>query len=263
MGFHGVIALDPHHPFTDFSSVLLALFLLFLPPSFAGWVRLRVNMLRRWRCVVIVAVVPVCLILWSFDRQGALAAVNALQFALWMGFFGAVLAAVVAYLHASRPEASPRMLRVAPGAPLLVPLLVLLNGLTPYFEVKTGFAWNMYSNLVTVNGHSNHLLVRRTLPLSDEQSRQVRVLETDDPALRTYAQEGYRIPVLQLREYAGRHPSSRLRYELNGTVHATTRIGSDPVLSRPVPVWRAKLQLFRAVDVQDPPRCQDRWGAAR
>jgi hypothetical protein len=35
------------------------------------------------------------------------------------------------------------------------------------------------------------------------------------------------------------------------------------VLSRPVPVWRAKLQLFRAVDVQDPPRCQDRWGAAR
>lgn len=33
---------------------------------------------------------------------------------------------------------------------LLVPVLVVFNGLTPYLELKTGFGWNMHSNLRTV-----------------------------------------------------------------------------------------------------------------
>ena len=52
-------------------------------------------------------------------------------------------------------------------------------------------------------------------------------------------------------------------YELDGAVRQAPRIGSDPLLGRPVPLWQEKLQLFRAVDMQDPPRCQDTWGPAR
>jgi hypothetical protein len=89
------------------------------------------------------------------------------------------------------------------------------------------------------------------------------VLETDDPALRKYADDRYRIPLPQLQTYAARRPNGRLRYALDGVVRDAPRIGSDPVLSRRVPAWRAKVQLFRAVDMEDPPRCQDRWGAAR
>ncbi|MBW3665715.1 MAG: HTTM domain-containing protein, partial [Actinobacteria bacterium] len=39
VGFHTVLALDLAHPFFDFSTVLFALFVLFLPPPFAGWLR--------------------------------------------------------------------------------------------------------------------------------------------------------------------------------------------------------------------------------
>jgi hypothetical protein len=155
------------------------------------------------------------------------------------------------------------MLRIAPAWLALIPALALANGLTPYLELKTGFGWNMYSNLVTVGGRSNHLLIRRTFPVTGEQRHLVTVLASNDPGLRSYGTDGYRIPLLQLRDYAGRHPASSLRYELDGVVRDAPSIGADPVLGKGVPLWRAKLQLFRAVDVQDPPRCLDRWGAAR
>jgi hypothetical protein len=182
---------------------------------------------------------------------------------LWALFAAVTIAAVAMFLRISWPEPAPRMPRITPRWLAVVPLLALANGLTPYLELKTAFSWNMYSNLVTVGGHTNHLLIPRTWPLSDAQRQLVRVLETDDPTLRWYAEARYRIPLPQLRTYAAERPGGRLRYELNGVVRDVPHIGSDPVLSRRVPGWRAKLQVFRAVDMADPPRCQDSWGAAR
>jgi hypothetical protein len=263
--FHSLIALDTKHLFTDFSAVLLALFLLFLPPSFAPWLRERA---RRWRYrpLPLIAVAALISVLqWAsrgMDGEPPPAA-QALGFLLWLAFDVAVLVAVAGYLRRERPRAEPGMLRIAPAWLALVPALALVNGLTPYLELKTGFGWNMYSNLVTVDGRSNHLLVRRTFPATDEQRHLVTVLASNDSRLTSYATNGYRIPLLQLRDYAGRHPASSLRYELDGVVREAPRIGADPVLGRDVPQWRAKLQLFRAVDEQDPPRCLDRWGAAR
>ena len=49
--------------------------------------------------------------------------------------------------------------------------IVVANGLTPYLELKTALGFNMYANLVTVAGDSNHLVVRRTahvLPVQDD-----------------------------------------------------------------------------------------------
>ncbi len=263
--FHSVIALDTKHLFTDFSGVLLALFLLFLPPSFAPWLRERA---RRWRYrpwpLILVATLISVLQWGSRGTDGEPPpGVQALGFLVWLIFDVAVLVAVAGYLRRVRPPAEPGMLRIAPGWLALIPVLALVNGFTPYLELKTGFGWNMYSNLVTVDGRSNHLLLRGTFPVTGEQHRLVTVLASNDPRLRSYGTSGYRIPLLQMRDYAGRHPASSLRYELDGVVREAPRIGADPVLGREVPLWRAKLQLFRAVDVQDPPRCLDRWGAAR
>ncbi|MDP9022350.1 MAG: HTTM domain-containing protein [Actinomycetota bacterium] len=43
VGFHTLLAADLAHPFFDFSSLLLALFVLLLPPGFAGWLRSKVT----------------------------------------------------------------------------------------------------------------------------------------------------------------------------------------------------------------------------
>ncbi len=67
----------------------------------------------------------------------------------------------------------------------------MLNGLSTYLELKTGYAWNMYSNLETVNGQSNHLLVPGTLALSGVQRDLVRIEATNDRGLALYVTERY------------------------------------------------------------------------
>ena len=132
---------------------------------------------------------------------------------------GARLVAVAALL--SSPASSRRCAISASGArrpsaarsgrttssSLLVPLLVVANGLTPYLEVKTAYGWNMYANLRTVDGDSNHFVVRSTLPLTDEQADLVRIISTDDPGLTLYAEGGYALTWTQLRIYLSDLPA--------------------------------------------------------
>jgi hypothetical protein len=58
--------------------------------------------------------------------------------------------------------------------------VVFINGLTPYLEMNTDYGWNIYSNLVTVDGESNHLLIRSTLPLRSGHEDLAAIVESDD-----------------------------------------------------------------------------------
>ncbi|MBC6459176.1 hypothetical protein [Actinomadura sp. HBU206391] len=263
--FHGFVALNLTKFYTHFSAVLLALFLLFLPPSFAVWSSARAREYINTKVAInFVTWIPVCLSLFLWVRPGVAARqrVGEVGVLLWLMFATLVIVALVTFLWRFRPETPPRMLLVTPRWLMVIPLLALVNGLTPFFELKTRSSFNMYSNLATIGGHSNHLVISRTWPLSDVQRHLVTVLETDDPRLQWYAAKRYRIPLQQLRVYAARQPDRRLRYELAGVVRDASRIGSDPVLSRPVSGWRIKLQPFTAVPMADSPPCYDRYRVA-
>ncbi|MEO6628807.1 MAG: hypothetical protein ABIP03_09590, partial [Aquihabitans sp.] len=144
----------------------------------------------------------------------------------------------------------------------IVPALVVLNGLTPYLEIKTGYGWNMYANLRTVDGDSNHLIVRRTFPLTDQQASLVRVIRSDDAALQVYADNQYALTWDQARRYLSRHRLVALTYERNGHTVELAHAQDDPAIVKPLPLWREKLQLFRSVDLTSPERCVAFWGAA-
>jgi hypothetical protein len=262
--FHSVLALDGTHLFTDFSSVIVALLLLFLPVEFAPWLFGRIRGLRPYKgtFLVVAAVLSAGLWVWS-GHDGEPVIHMRIDQLIYFGFAGLLGYCVVRYVWTARPEPAPLGVRSAPVWLLLVPALVVVNGLTPYLELKTGFGWNMYSNLVTVDGRSNHFLVRRTWPLTDVQHHLVTVVDSDDPGLQQYAKQHFRLPLLQLRVYAADHPGDRLTYEVGGVVRTAPRMGDDPLLARHVSWWQAKLELFRAVDTEDPPRCLDRWSAAR
>lgn len=255
--FHSLLALDRTHLFTDFSAVLLALFLLFLPESFAGRLGERAWP-KRAVAAFAVAALLVSLALWMWPVTWLKGAGQL----LWVLYDVVVTGSVVAFLWRSRDRSATGLLRIRPLWLAVVPALALANGLTPYLELKTGFGWNMYSNLVTVAGHTNHLLIPRTWPVTDAQSHLVTVIGSDDPGLEGYAADRYRLALPQVQSYAAAHPGAWLRYELDGTVRTAPHIGSDPVLSRHVPVWRHKLEIFRAVDMRTPVRCQDLWGPA-
>ena len=70
----------------------------------------------------------------------------------------------------------------------------------------------MYANLRTVDGDSNHFVVRSTLPLTDEQADLVRIISTDDPGLALYADDDYALTWTQLRSYLSDRPGVRITY---------------------------------------------------
>ncbi|GAA3228566.1 hypothetical protein [Actinocorallia longicatena] len=241
LAFHGLISLDRTHLFTDFSAVLYALFPLFL----AGVPD------RRPRTLLAAAGLLVGFGLWTFPGEWARSA----------GLLWWLVAAVPVAAAAVRHRAPAALGRPHRGL-MVLPVLALLNGLTPYLEVKTAFGWNMYANLRTVAGRSNHLLVPATLPLSGAQRHLVEVISSGDPALGEYAATGYLLAVPQLRAYARIRPGSDLTYRLDGAEHHASRLAGDPVLGRPLPWWRERLLPLRAVDPGPGPRCQSGWGAA-
>jgi hypothetical protein len=170
-----------------------------------------------------------------------------------------VLALVLWFLLRPHPPAIAHPMSLGRnGVPrwmVVVPILVLMTGLAPYLELRTAYAFNMYSNLQTADGDSNHLLVTRTLPVTDFQSDLVRILATDDPGLQPYVSE-FDLPFLQLRDYLSRHPSASLTYVRHGETRSVIRAGDDPTLVEPVPSWETKVFAFRSIDQHDPASCQ-------
>jgi hypothetical protein len=145
---------------------------------------------------------------------------------------------------------------------LLVPLVVIANGLTPYLELKTGFGWNMYANLRTVDGDTNHYLVPRTVQLTDVHDDLVQILESDDPGLLAYRHNDLSVPWLQLRAFLSRHPETQIGYRRGNATVFLAHAYDDPELVRPLPLWQEKLQLFRAVDDDPPEDCRPSFGPA-
>jgi hypothetical protein len=270
--FHALLALDRTHEFFDFSAVLYALFLLFLPPLAGTWVAERVGSIRA-RLALRSDALPerVHLALVAAPMVAAvLVVVNTLDVGRgidvgWWSWQIYALGVVATTLIFLRQHRSPVRGSLRPHHALfaIMPLLVLLNGLTPYLEIKTGYGWNMYANLRTVDGESNHLIVRSTFPLTDEQADLVRILSTDSIQLGHYVANDYALTWLQLRAYLAKHPDARITYK-RGNETVSLRHASDrPELVEPVPEWREKLQLFRAVDLREPERCLPSFGPAR
>jgi hypothetical protein len=275
--FHSLIALDRTHLFSDFTSALDALFVLFLPASFSVWALGQHARFGRWvrqqtaderaptvaRAAVAVVLVGVSLLLAMRASTPTVHLFKLGREAVWLAYGVSVIVLVVWYLRAVRPAPLRHPLRLARWWLVVVPVVVALNGFTPYLEVKTGFGWNMYANLRTAGGDSNHLIVWRTLPVTDQQQHLVRVLASNDPGLQVYADQGYELAWLQFREYLSRHPDVSVRYQRGFEVRDLARASDDPALVAPVPLWEEKFLLFRAVDERDPVRCQPGFLPAR
>lgn len=272
LGFHALLAIDHAHQFFDFSSVLYALFILFLPPLAGTWVGERMGSIRARlalrgsrlpeRVHLVLAGAPA--LVGLLVAADAFTVMEALDVGWWPWQLFAVLV-VVTTVNFLRQDRAPAAVRIAPHHALfaLVPLLVLGNGLTPYLELKTGYGWNMYANLRTVDGETNHLLLPGTFPLTDEQADLVEIVATDSPGLHPYIDGDYALTWRQLRTYLASHPDVRISYRRGNAFVSLHRADDLPEAVDPTPAWREKVQLFRAVDLHDPPRCQSAFGAAR
>lgn len=286
--FHGVIALDGEHPFADFTSLVYAFMVLFLPDDFFVWVRtaagahLRaaIGIARAAAALAMAVLIVVQGLLLGPSWWGVL---DDLKDSVWR-VMGAASAGILSWYAVQRVRsrrsaqdgstADEGSAAVIPPVRwlLVVPVLAVLNGLTPYVGVKTGNSWNMYSNLETADGYENGLLVPVVWRWTHRQDDLVRIIGSSDPVLDGYARNGYLVPMTNLRDYLSRSGPVSLRFvrleaadggaesgAANGSVVQVDDSSAAPELSRPLSSWERRLFAYRVVDTEQPARCQDSY----
>jgi hypothetical protein len=253
--FHLLVSFDLDQHFYDFTAVLLPLFALFLPPAaFASPPALVERLPQLWRRLArLTAITLLCplVVLASYRLSSvSFTILTTLPFLLWIPFGVFWLA----WLVTLRVPAGSLYWKVGWAAGFIV-LLALLNGFTPYLELKTAHGFNMYANLVTARGHSNHFLISRTLPLRDGYQAPVEVLDSDDPGLLVYRNEGYLIAFPQFQRYLADNPHVTVTFRRQGFEPETVSPETIRGLAGAGPWWWRYFPL-RAIDTHDPPRCQ-------
>lgn len=254
--FHVLISFDLDQHFFDFTAVLLPLFFLFLPDDSVARFSAKLGSITartpRLAAVVVGAIMTVLVAISVLTpTEISVQVLSLFPFLLWIP---ASLFWMYLLWLANFPG---QQLRWKPGiAGLAIMGLAVLNGLTPYTEVKTGYGFNMYANLLTAGGVSNHFLIRRTIPLRDGYGGPVEVLSSSDSGLELYHDLGYLVANPQLRRYLTNHPDVSLTYVRHGQTISLSQAADDPELVDPGPWWWRFFPL-RAIDKQNPPRCQD------
>lgn len=248
--FHTIISLDFDQHFYDFTAALVVLLCLFLPETTTSALEARVSRPSRLRAVAVVLAAVVVVASLLPPILPAVVVVRLLGFGLWLP----VAAWLIVCVGRSGIGPSPLPMKLPGVGAWIIVAVIIANGLTPYLEVKTSLSFNMYANLVTVAGDTNHLIVRHTLRLSDVQDQLLEVVDSDDPGLSRYVDSGYVVPERNVLDYLARHPDATV--VVRDSSGERTLDDTDGVA---VPAVVTKLAAFRAVDIQDPPRCQAQW----
>ena len=263
--FHGIIAFDTAHAFSDFSSVIAALVILFLPDTFFATMTpwLRSIVLRTG--AVAVAALSLLLILWQSTDTGHHSdqVIGDIRDWMWWIVWALLTTAVVVWVIRTRTLRSDVALLPESRWMVTWPAIAFLIGCGPYLELRVGTSWNMYANLQTANGSSNSFLIPATAELTDYQSDVVRILESSDAGLQQYIDSGYVLPMINLRGYSSTHPDASITYERDGMTTTVEHTRDDPTLGSELPWWEQKVIVFRAIDTTEPIACQNTMWAAR
>jgi hypothetical protein len=197
--FHGVIAYNPTNGFYDFSSMLFGTYILFINPNFSDYVfrlfkKIKFNLKKKselnynFSYIKFMLSVFLSCVLFSFlyfmtlTRYGN----NYFRDILWTAYCLFFIFLFIAWMVKSRKLKLTKLqppLGLPKGSFLLFPILVLINGFSPYLGLKTESSFAMFSNLRTEGNISNHYLVPATTQVFDFQKDLVEIISSTDPEL--------------------------------------------------------------------------------
>lgn len=269
IAFHGIISLDTEHAFSDFTSLIAALAVLFLPDRWFAELHRRL-VAGRMRAIaraatIVVVTVAAALLVWQSTDAGhrSWRTIGHWRDALWWIVGASVLAIVIAFAVRFRSLRADVALLPADRWLVAVPGLAVLVGLGPWLGVRTGTSWNMYANLVTAQGRTNAWFAPGTLRLLEEPDDLVRIVASSDPALDRYIASGDLVPLVNLRLYTATHADLAITFERDGASTIVEHTRDDAVLGRAPEWWWRKVLTYRSVDLDGEASCQDVMWALR
>lgn len=254
--FHGTLAFDH---FYDFTALLFALFFLFTAPgSYSAFYTRHQRFLlmfnrRHLRSLLLV-------LLCSFS--GIMAFRGGLGLGTGTSNIGLVVAwamylftLLVTWVPVVLPVLwlpNPGFLRIMrPVYPslIVIPLVLILNGISPYLGLRTGTSFDMWSNLQT-SAPDNHLIMPASLNLLGDATTPVTILDSDDELLNAYIEQDLLITRWELQRQIHDKPLLNVTYaRLNATSAVTVLIANnrDEMLQGYSPLL-AKFVTFKPLD---------------
>ena len=111
----------------------------------------------------------------------------------------------------------------------IFPLLILLNGFTPYLGIKNKGSWNMYSGLRTENGFTNHLFMANIYITPYMQ--EVCIVDSSVDVPQNYF-TGELMTFFHFLKFAYANPEAKVRFMLGDEFYSLDRIADHPEFYR-------------------------------
>jgi len=243
--FHTIISIRMYPPMAEFPTLMFAVYILALPDTAIPMLRElygRIQKLKWFSSLSNTVLVIGAWFFFYFPRifQWPAKEENLLitQADIW-GYMWTVYLVfyylIILYLlkrFKRQVNESPDIRWIQPRNILLYifPILVLINGFTPYLGLKNRGAWNMYSHLRTEAGYSNHLFMPNiyVFPYLNE----VCITESSDEDMRKIARNKKFLTESGFTEWARKNPNESVEFFYNGEYFNAERIGDYPQFVR-------------------------------
>ena len=250
VGFHMILSVRLYPPMSEFPTLLFAVYFLALPDT-------TIPMLRElWQKIISYSwIKPIkagliamgawfffllpMVFQWPQKQDNLLITQNEIWAYAWVAILGVYF--VICFYLLKRTNLGlkePADIRWIQPRNLIVyifPLLVLINGFTPYMGLKNKGSWNMYSNLRVEAEHNNHLFMPqiRIFPFMDE----VCIVKTTDKELGKIERNKRLLTESKFTDWARKHPDEAIEFYYNGELINAERIGDYEQFVRPKSIW--------------------------
>jgi hypothetical protein len=255
--FHILIGWTGYAYYIDFSTIVLVLYVLFLPREATDAAEARLARLfgsatrARATCWAAALVLLVSFAIYAGIFQDWRLARTAQATFVWL--FSAYAFAFYAFAVAFVPWSATRsvpLFRFRPKILILIPVLYFLNGASPYVGLKTESTVSMFSNLHTEGGRTNHL-IHGQLPISaGYQNDLVYILGTNGRPSGADATAVVRFE-FDRQMARGAAGSKTIRYK--GELRTVDDSWRNSYLE--ASWWERKVLIFKPVDFTRPKAC--------
>ena len=258
IGFHSLLALSGYGFYPTFSTIAVALHLLFLSPEAATRITTSIQSAilrgglgeRKGQLLTILWFAG----MWLLMKSGNTSSLGL----FWLPWVVWLIYLVGKYGRDLNGEKTlgPTLLS-RPWIMNVISILFFFNCITPYLGLKTAQSMNMFANLAVEGDYSNHLLLRGKPGPFNYLDDIVKPLSGGSHVWAYATGEGLYLTYYDVLNILERDRNTVVSYERAGMVHenqsyATLESEIDRVLH---PRWFRNWFLFRPIDIRSPKPC--------
>lgn len=276
--FHLLLSFHTSFYITSFSLELYALYVLFLPNnifiSIIQGIKKKRNFISNYTrlnrfpknkifyltlILFVLSVVYLILVSFQYDIE-YLIKIKVLFRFVWYVIASIIILIFFILLKRNNIVDKENIFRLKKNILLVFPLILIMNGVSPYFGIKTSTNFSMFSNLKTVGTENNSLIIPSNLDLVKYSSDLVEIIESDDEHLNMIKIKGEYITFFEFQRWIQEQDKldeSKTLYKRNNELK-TLNLPKDKNNQQYHSIsWlEKKLLIYRNIPMDDPCPCQ-------